>query len=568
MTTRSSKRGLIWLLFPAFVAGLALGVYHYALGEALGQVRARGASDLALAEDRLTARLARHREMAVTLADHPVLTSLTDGGSREAAERFLRAQADKTAALGLYYVRQDGALLASAGPALGEEALNGPWTRRAREQGALGRGHAVLGAQRRRAYFFAAPDFGEDGFVQAALVVAVDVEEVEFGWRSSRPAVYFTGEDGEVFISNRSELIFARIHDDPPAITLDGGTTRLIDTQMRAGMQIRALDLGPYIPRRALHLSDELPQIGMRAVALVDIAPAERLARLQALMFAAVCIAFGAILFLVLERRRALIEANRLLEARVAARTAELQRAQADLVQAGKLSALGQMSAGISHELNQPLMAIQQFADNGLRFLGKGKVKTAEENLGRIGELAGRAARIIKNLRAFARNESEPMGRVELGAVLRTAAELTEARLRAGGVTLDLALPDALLHVKAGEVRLGQVFVNLINNAADAMAEQAGEKRIEISTLVQAGRCRVELRDTGPGIEDPEKMFEPFYTTKAVGSGDGMGLGLSISYGLVESFGGRITGRNAAAGGAVFTVELELWPQEREEGTR
>lgn len=565
MTRLSFRRGLPWLLFPVTVAGLAFGIYHYALGEALEQLEARGASDLALAEDRLTARLARHREMAVTLADHPVLTSLVRGASRAVAERFLRAQADKTEALGLYYVRRDGALLAAAGLALPDGALDGPWTRRARLQGALGRGHAVLGPQRHRAYFYAAPDFGEDGRVRAALVVAVDMDEIEFGWRSSRPAVFFTGKQGDVFISNRSELIFAQSHDDPPAIRLDGGDRRLMDTQRRGGREIRELDLGPYIPRRALHLSDELPQIGMRAVALVDVAPAERLARLQALVFVALCVAFGAILFLVLERRRALIEANRQLEARVAARTAELQRAQADLVQAGKLSALGQMSAGISHELNQPLMAIQQFADNGVRFLDKGRLEVVGENLGRIGGLAGRAARIIRNLRAFARNESEPIGRVELGAVLQTARELTQARLSAEGIALDLALPEAPLHVKAGEVRLGQVFVNLINNAADAMSEQAGERRIEILTHREAGRCRVNVRDTGPGIEDPEKMFEPFYTTKAVGGGDGMGLGLSISYGLVESFGGKITGRNAAAGGAVFSVDLELWPDEQEE---
>jgi two-component system C4-dicarboxylate transport sensor histidine kinase DctB len=344
----------------------------------------------------------------------------------------------------------------------------------------------------------------------------------------------------------------------------DGAEGRIVQS-LQGGEEIWELALGPYIPRRALHLTKEMPVMAMRAEALVDVAPAERLAGLQALVVAAVLVAFGAILFLVTERRRTLLSANRQLEARVEARTGELRRAQADLVQAGKLSALGQMSAGISHELNQPLMAIGQFAENGVRFLAQGKRDVAEDNLKRISALSARAARIIKNLRAFARNESEPMGRIELGNVINSAVDLTETRLAEAGVTMDWTAPKTPYYVKAGEVRLGQVFVNLITNAADAMQGQAGEKTIRIRC--HAGeRLMVDVRDTGPGITDPEKIFEPFYSTKAVGSAEGMGLGLSISYGLIESFGGKITGRNASmtegARGAVFTVELERWREE------
>ncbi|MEM7320887.1 MAG: ATP-binding protein, partial [Pseudomonadota bacterium] len=235
---------------------------------------------------------------------------------------------------------------------------------------------------------------------------------------------------------------------------------------------------------------------------------------------------------------------------------AALKRAQADLVQAGKLSALGQMSAGISHELNQPLMAIQQFAENGTAFLDRGKPDLAGDNLTRISGLAARMARIIKNLRAFVRNESEPMGQVDLVHVLSTAVELVEPRLRSDKVELDWDKPAGPVLVIAGEVRLIQVFVNLINNAADAMLDQP-HKRIVI-TVSGDTRQSVTIRDTGPGIEDPERIFEPFYSTKAVGSSEGMGLGLSISYGLVQSFGGDIRGRNTDAG-AEFTVELDRY---------
>ena len=141
--------------------------------------------------------------------------------------------------------------------------------------------------------------------------------------------------------------------------------------------------------------------------------------------------------------------------------------------------------------------------------------------------------------------------------------ELTETRLHADHVTLDWQPESyaAPVHVWGGEVRLAQVFVNLINNAADAMAGQA-EKRIEIRIDTDA-RLRATVRDTGPGIADTEKIFEPFYSTKEVASDEGMGLGLSISYGLVQSFGGEIRGRNCEGGGAEFAVELERWHEEQ-----
>jgi two-component system C4-dicarboxylate transport sensor histidine kinase DctB len=224
--------------------------------------------------------------------------------------------------------------------------------------------------------------------------------------------------------------------------------------------------------------------------------------------------------------------------------------------------------------LNQPLMAIGQFAENGAAFLDRGKPDAARENLSRIGALATRAARIIRNLRAFARNEAEPVAKVDLGHVIAQAVEMSEARLANEGITLDWTPPPRPIHVTGGEVRLTQVFVNLIANAADAMVGTQGEKRIRI-TLEQGARIRATVSDTGPGIDDPERIFEPFYSTKEVSGGDeGMGLGLSISYGLVQSFGGDIRGTNrapgndlgGATGGADFTVELDPW-QDVEEDT-
>ena len=134
---------------------------------------------------------------------------------------------------------------------------------------------------------------------------------------------------------------------------------------------------------------------------------------------------------------------------------------------------------------------------------------------------------------------------------------MLDTKARQAEVTI-LRQPGPAVTVRAGEVRLQQVILNLVSNAIDAMAG-SDVRRVEIF-VEEAGPGRVALnvRDTGPGIAEPERIFDPFYSTKAVGDAEGMGLGLSISYGLVQSFGGAIRGRNHPRGGAVFTVELDV----------
>ncbi|WP_372572497.1 sensor histidine kinase [Ruegeria jejuensis] len=571
----------LWIIvgFLILVGVLAAGVWTYGYRQAVGQLAERAEADLKLASDRLSAQLQRYQETAVLLAEHPALEYLDLPGGRAAARDLLLDVADKTSALDVMYADRSGRVLVAARDETAHTLSGAPYFERAL-QGALGSDHGVIAPFDQRAFYYAAPDFGPDGKVRGALVVVVDIDNTEFDWRGSSPAVLFVDEAGEVFMSNRPELLFWRRDGAEAGLQPAKGPPRPFDTDLLGSFEIWTLDWGPYLPRQALHLVQDLPVIGMSGEVVVDLAPARRLAWLQAATVAAICLAFGALLFLATERRRTLAEANAVLESRVAERTqalseantqlrrevverqeaeAALKQAQAELVQAGKLSALGQMSAGISHELNQPLMAIQQFADNGSAFLDRGRSEKAGENLGRISQLATRMARIIKNLRAFARNESEPMGRVDLVQVIDTAVELTAARLTNDGVELKWAAPSAPIPAWGGEVRLVQVFVNLINNAADAMTGQ-DTRRISID-IEESDKLTVTVRDTGPGIEDPEKIFEPFYSTKAVGSSEGMGLGLSISYGLVQSFGGNIQGSNTDSG-AMFTVQLDRFREE------
>ena len=587
------RRGTVAMVFVLLVAAFSTVVWTFAFRSAVDQLARRGEADLALASDRLTGELQRYRELAVLLADHPVVASVVAGSAPDTvAAALLREVSDKTGALDIVLMDADGAELVSASAQAADrrprsivpiDHAGRPYFERAMD-GALGVYHLLSERYGRRAFYFAAPVFSPSGPVEGVVFVATDVERIESGWRGDRPTVFFIDDLGVIFTSNRSELLYRSRIGDPVLASQSaeypaGRVTSFVEYDERTVNEhvLWQVDGGPYVPSRALYLSLDLPTIGMTGEALIDVSPAYQLAVLQAAVAAALCLAFGALLFLATERRRTLAEANLRLEARVAGRTAELQslnaeltrevaersaaearltKAQADLVHAGKLSALGQMSAGISHELNQPLMAIGTFAENAEAFLKRDKPEVAAQNLGRIAEQARRMGRIIRNLRAFARQESEALRDVDLSAAVETVLEMADPQARREGVTLNWTAPDEPMLVRAGEVRLQQVILNLVRNAMDAMADQT-ERRIELSVDRTGDKVCLTVRDTGPGLSEPERIFDPFYSTKAVGQEEGMGLGLSISYGLVQSFGGGIRGRNHPGGGAEFTVELE-----------
>ena len=397
------------------------------------------------------------------------------------------------------------------------------------------------------------------------LLLRLPAERVEAEGRGNPVPVWFTDRWGVTFLANRAEMVFG-IEDRSRAVpaTLYPGV-RL--TQTHAPVErVAGFALVP-VPQggRAvgIEITRALPVIGFQGHAVADATGALRAGRLAALATGGGLLGLGAVLFALAERRRRLTRDKAVLEARVAARTAELERAQADLVQAGKLSALGQMSAGISHELNQPLMAIRSYAENAEVLLERGRTTEAAENLSKISEMARRMGRIIKNLRAFARAEAEPAARVGLASVVEGALDLMAGRLARAGVSVDWVRPTSPAIVMGGEVRLSQVVVNLIANALEAMETlpEGAPRRLSLRIAPGApGRIVLSLADTGPGIAAPDRIFDPFYSTKQTVSEEGLGLGLSISYGLVQGFGGTLSGANGAAGGAVFTVDLRAAP--------
>jgi signal transduction histidine kinase len=228
-----------------------------------------------------------------------------------------------------------------------------------------------------------------------------------------------------------------------------------------------------------------------------------------------------------------------------------LQRLQAQMVQSEKLVSLGQLAAGAAHEINNPLTAILGYSD--MLADDDALPERARSAAGKIREQARRTKSLVQNLLSFARQVPAERTLLDINTVVTNAVQLRALDLRSSGSTIDLQLESVLPGVRGDNNQLMQVFFNVISNAFDAMAESGGGK-LTIRTQRDRGNVVVLFSDNGPGIREPHRVFDPFYTTKPVGKGTG--LGLSICYGIVQEHGGKIFCYNGQTGGAVFRVEL------------
>ncbi|HMD41189.1 MAG TPA: HAMP domain-containing sensor histidine kinase [Candidatus Acidoferrum sp.] len=228
-----------------------------------------------------------------------------------------------------------------------------------------------------------------------------------------------------------------------------------------------------------------------------------------------------------------------------------LQRLQTQIVQSEKLVSLGQLAAGAAHEINNPLTAILGFSD--LLADDPALPEKARSTAGKIREQARRTKTLVGNLLSFARQVPTERTLLDINTVVTNAVQLRTLDLRSGSVRIELQLESVLPGVRGDGNQLMQVFFNLINNSVDAMESSNGGV-LTIKTLRDRAYVIVLFLDTGPGIKEPSRVFDPFYTTKPVGKGTG--LGLSICFGIVQEHSGRIHCYNRQEGGAAFRVEL------------
>lgn len=249
------------------------------------------------------------------------------------------------------------------------------------------------------------------------------------------------------------------------------------------------------------------------------------------------------------ERTKDLVQTN----ARLVDEMTQHRNTQNELIQTAKLAVLGQLSAGINHELNQPLTAIRNYADNAKAFLKVGRLEPVENNLQEIGGLTERMAKIIHPLKEFSRKSTNCIESVSLQQIRDGVMSVMYGRFEKEAVTVHW--PEAVneVWVMADRLRLEQVFVNLLTNALQAIAGLS-VKEIKISVAKAHDQTVIRVLDNGPGVQDPERVFEPFYTTKS--SGQGIGLGLSISQRIIESFYGELSVRNHENAGAEFLIRL------------
>jgi len=565
-------------LAAALAAGWTASVAHQSLLE-------QGRAQLALYDANLRAELERHAAVPMVIARDAEVASLLASPTPDRVDRMNRKLEGFARTLGasaLYVMAPDGTTIAasnwnSVASFVGQNFAYRPYFRSALERGeghhfALGTTSLVPGyytaqrveapppAESRAENRTAASPLG-------VVVLKVGFQTLEEAWSHAREKLLVTDRDGMVFITNVEGWRYNALPQRLP-VTLPQRAeppTEGVPTLPWAfgGASDRIALREDGVEQRFLLQSAAVPGGDWTIHTLTSLEPASTRAR-QAGLLAAAAVALAALAgYALAQRRLALVErleiqeeARAELERRVADATAELRAAENELTQAAKLAALGQMSAGIAHEINQPLAAIRSFADNAVVLLERGRSESVRDNLAEIADLTDRMASITRQLKGFARRASGTLGPVSVQAAVGQALALLEARMRRDDVAVVADLPAAPVWVMGEDVRLQQVLVNLISNAADAM-RTVPRRRLGIALALEGEDALLTVRDVGTGIAESDlpRLFVPFFTTKE--AGDGLGLGLSISHGIVEDFGGALTAANHPDGGAVFTIRLK-----------
>lgn len=450
--------------------------------------------------------------------------------------------------------------------------------------------------------YYLAHGLEEKGKIIGVAVIKVRLEALEERWQRARLEAFVSDENGIIILSS------------DPARRLKSvrPLTAEIKERLARSLQYYWWPLNELVPLERESIADGVEKLTFPANTSVDhehtvvsylaqtreladtpwhltlLTPLEDLRREAANQGMLVAVACALVAFLLIawnERRKvistrlaareALEQANNELERRITDRTADLRasnerlkgqirerrqaeetlrQAQDELIQAGKLAAIGQMSTSIAHELNQPLAALRTLSGNTVRFLERGALDTASANLRTINDLVDRMGRITASLRAFARR-GEDKGQASLSKAVEAALQLLAARLDNASLELHQQIDDVELAID--QTRLEQILVNLIGNALDAMQAQPLPV-LWLEGDVFEGRYRLRVRDNGHGIdaEARKHLFEPFFTTKP--GEQGLGLGLTLSASLAAAAGGTLNAEDPAEGGTMFVLVLPL----------
>lgn len=403
-----------------------------------------------------------------------------------------------------------------------------------------------------------------DGLL-GVILVEIDLARLVDRWRGASEAVFLANSQGEIILSTEGRW---RGRTETEAMALRAPPSAIQRALEGAGDWAFG-DPGPddFFGSSTLRLETRIAFRGWRIVSYTAYTSVrERVNGVLALEIMGFALALAGAFYLLSRRARlqtAVLAREsaelRRLNLRLQREIAERQRvertleeAELSLQQSQKLAALGEMSAAVSHELNQPLAAMKTYLAGARLLLQRKRTEEAASSFQRIDDLIERMGAITRQLKSYARKGGDALEPVDMRDALKGALTMMEPQLRTDTVDITQSLPRKPAMVMADRLRLEQVIINLLRNALDAMGGADGR---EIDLIIAEGdEVVLTVRDSGPGIDDLDALFEPFYTTKK--PGEGIGLGLAISSGIVKDLGGRLTARNGEKAGAVFEVRL------------
>ncbi|MFP4237674.1 MAG: ATP-binding protein [Rhodosalinus sp.] len=402
------------------------------------------------------------------------------------------------------------------------------------------------------------------------IVVEVDLAKFERAWAGISDAVLVTDSEGTIILSTeprwRGLTEAGALEREPPMTAIARALQEAVDWA--------TIPADAYLEGQAvMRMETRIPFRGWRMASFTTYASVrDQVNAVLALEIMGFAILLAGAFYLLNRKtavRMALFQREsaelRDLNARLQREIAERERmqqtlavAEQSLAQSSKLAVLGEMSAAVSHELNQPLAAMKTYLAGARLLLQRNRPDEALTAFHRIDGLIERMGAITRQLKSYASKGAEQLAPVDLAEALTSALSMMEPQLRERQVRINRVLPEGPVTVMGDRVRIEQVMVNLIRNAFDAVKSVASP---EIDIILARGETAVlTVRDNGDGIEDLDALFEPFYTTKQ--PGEGVGLGLAISSGIVTDLGGRLTARNATGGGAVFEMQLPVLAEE------
>lgn len=590
----TARKPLLWtVLATACVIAVVLGTYVMASRKASGDIGEASERQLQIIALDLESVLQKFETLPFALGfQTDVLQALAQQDDQRNIQRLnqtLQLIQRQSKVVAIYLLDRKGLTLASSNwdtptSFVGRDFGFRPYFREA-IKGNAGRFYGIGNATNEPGYFIAQPVYasaaaksstGANGAL-GVMVVKIDLTEFEHTWSSSEEPITLVDSSGVVFLSNRPAWKYHSLYPLNGAIQQD-----LTGTHQYADQAITPVASLPKRQRAEFgqHVTRGIGRLGWQLMLFPSQARIARIAMLWTLAAVLLLAIAGISLWAFYQRRRRLEErlvsaeyldrtiAQRTQELMVANQTLEakyaklketehlLRSTQNTLIQAGKLAMLGQMAAGIAHELNQPLAAIRAFADNAMTFLTRGQADKATENLSHISNASARMGKIVGQLNGFSRKSHEAVSIIDLSKSIEAAALLLNNEFQTHGATLQIDIRHPA-QVVGDSVRTEQVLINLLRNALDAV-DNADQKNVSLLLECEAGEAVIRIRDSGPGIpaQVALHLFEPFFTTKP--SGKGLGLGLAISSSIVQAMNGRLAANNHNDGGAEFVLRIPL----------